>query len=101
VCALAKIDRAIERLVATVNQRRATRNVIEPFAWKRNALRHSFISYRVAKINNVAQVALEAGNSTNIVFRNYRQLVKPRQAEAWFAIIPPAGEKIITLDRAA
>ena len=30
----------------------------EPFAWKHNALRHSFISYRLA-VQNTAQVALE------------------------------------------
>jgi hypothetical protein len=40
------------------------------FTWKHNALRHSFISYRVAKIQNVAQVALEAGNSPRMVFSN-------------------------------
>ena len=38
----------------------------EPLAWKHNALRHSFISYRVAK------VSLEAGNSPRMVFSNYR-----------------------------
>jgi hypothetical protein len=36
--------------------------------WKHNALRHSFISYRVADIQNVAQVALEAGNSPGMIF---------------------------------
>jgi integrase len=32
-------------------------------AWKQNALRHSFISYRLAEIQDVNRVALEAGNS--------------------------------------
>ncbi len=36
--------------------------------WKANALRHSFISYRCADIQNVAQVALEAGNSPGMIF---------------------------------
>ena len=40
------------------------------FVWKHNALRHSFISYRVAQTQNVAQVALEAGNSPRVVFSN-------------------------------
>lgn len=31
--------------------------------WKKNALRHSFISYRVAETQDVPKVALEAGNS--------------------------------------
>src|SRR5688572_27942399 len=45
-------------------------------AWKHNALRHSFISYRVAEIQNVGQVALEAGNSPRMIFQHYRELVK-------------------------
>ena len=30
--------------------------------WKQNVLRHSFISYRLAEIQDVNRVALEAGN---------------------------------------
>jgi len=57
-----------------------------------NALRHSFISYRVAQTQNVAQVALEAGNSPRVVFSNYRELVRPTDAEKWFGITPEAVE---------
>ncbi len=56
------------------------------FKWQHNGLRHSFISYRVATVSNVAQVALEAGNSPAIIFRNYRELVTPQDAKAWFAV---------------
>ena len=42
--------------------------------WKHNALRHWLISYRVADIQNVAQVALEAG-SPQMIFKHYRELV--------------------------
>lgn len=56
--------------------------------WKKNALRHSFISYRVAEIQDVAKVALEAGNSPQIIFQHYRELVQPKQAKEWFAIAP-------------
>ena len=56
--------------------------------WKRNALRHSYISYRVAQTQNVAQTALEAGNTPKIIFSNYRELVKPADAVKWFAIEP-------------
>ena len=66
-----------------------------PFAWKHNALRHSFISYRVAETQNVAQVALEAGNSPQMIFKHYRELVRPAEAKAWFAILP--GETTETL----
>ena len=58
------------------------------FAWKHNALRHSFISYRVADIQNVAQVAMEAGTSPRMVFSNYRELVRPPDAKRWISLVP-------------
>jgi len=58
----------------------------DPVEWKHNALRHSFISYRVAAIQNVPQVALEAGNSPAMIFANYREVVTPEDAKTWFAI---------------
>lgn len=54
--------------------------------WKKNALRHSFCSYRLAITKNAAQVALEAGNSPQIIFRHYHQLVRPAHAKSWFSI---------------
>lgn len=59
--------------------------------WKHNGLRHSFISYRLAIVKAEGQVALEAGNSPTVIFKNYRQLVKDAAAEAWFAVMPPAA----------
>ena len=53
-----------------------------------NGFRHSFISYRVAVLKDVAQVALEAGNSTQIIHSNYREPVVEGVAEAWFSILP-------------
>lgn len=58
------------------------------FAWKHNALRHSFISYRVAETQDVAKVSLEAGNSPQMIFKHYRELVRPADAVKWFAIQP-------------
>lgn len=40
--------------------------------WKRNALRHSYISYRLALVPDTARVALECGNSPNVIFAHYR-----------------------------
>lgn len=57
-------------------------------AWKFNGLRHSFISYRMAMVQNENQVAAEAGNSPTMIFQYYRQLVTKAQAEEWFSIIP-------------
>jgi integrase len=56
--------------------------------WPKNVLRHSAISYRLAELQDVAQVALEAGNSPQIIFKHYRQVVTPAQAERWFSINP-------------
>jgi len=71
----------------------------QAFAWKHNALRHSFISYRVSQTQNVAQVALEAGNSPQIIFSNYRELVRPADAKAWFALTPGGDEKIVVVPK--
>ncbi|MBI4662165.1 MAG: tyrosine-type recombinase/integrase [Verrucomicrobia bacterium] len=65
--------------------------------WKANALRHSFISYRLAETQDVAQVALEAGNSPQIIFANYRELVRPDTAKAWFAIGPDAPANVLAM----
>lgn len=56
--------------------------------WRHNALRHSFISYRLAAIKDTAEVALEAGNSPQMIFRHYRELVTPAEATAYFSIAP-------------
>lgn len=55
---------------------------------KQNALRHSYISYRLAAINDTPRVALECGNSPTIIFKHYRELVAPEAAKAWFEIMP-------------
>jgi integrase len=57
-------------------------------AWKNNALRHSFVSYRVAQIKNIPQVAYESGNSPQIIDSNYRELVTELDAKKWFTIRP-------------
>jgi hypothetical protein len=37
-------------------------------------------------------VALEAGNSPQMIFRHYRELVRPVDAEKWFGITPASVE---------
>jgi len=56
--------------------------------WKNNALRHGFISYRVAETGDVNRTALEAGNTATMIFSHYRELVTPQQAKTWFGIWP-------------
>jgi hypothetical protein len=38
--------------------------------WRANRLRHSFITYRLAQTKDVAEVALEAGNSPTMIVRH-------------------------------
>jgi hypothetical protein len=60
--------------------------------WEDNALRHSFTNYRLAAVPNTAQVALEAGNSPQMIFGHYRELVRAMDAGKWFGITPEAVE---------
>jgi integrase len=68
-----------------------------PIRWKRNGLRHSFVSYRLAAIKDAAQVALEAGNSPAMVFKHYRQLVTEKEAARWSGIVPTSKENVINI----
>jgi integrase len=64
--------------------------------WPQNALRHSFGSYHLAQFNDAAKLALEMGNSPATIFRHYRQLVKPKQAERYWNIAPAvSGKKVV------
>ncbi len=63
--------------------------------WKHNSLRHSYISYRVAEVQNVAQVALEAGNSPEVIHSNYRELVSPEDAQAYFSVSSLVPENVV------
>jgi len=56
--------------------------------WRQNALRHSFGSYYLARFNDAARLALEMGNSPAIIFKHYRELVKPKDALRYWEIMP-------------
>ncbi len=56
--------------------------------WKKNALRHSFASYRLAYLGDAARTSLEMGNSPAIIFKHYRELVTTEQAAAYWNIRP-------------
>ncbi len=66
----------------------AAARLCEGFAWQKNGLRHSYISYRLAVLHDTARVALEAGNSPEVIFGHYRELVTPEAATAWFSVKP-------------
>lgn len=103
---LAEADREAAKRLAELerNQRRSRRTVRpgaetaeaegwRPFLWKHNALRHSFISYRVAQTQDVSRVALEAGNSPGMIFKHYRELVREADGKKWFSIMPKGKAK--------
>ena len=78
-----------ESLRDTVKRINENRKSTAPrFSWKANALRHSFISYRLVAIQDVNRLALEAGNSPKMIFQHYRELCTPQEARAWFALAP-------------
>jgi integrase len=91
---------SIRQTVAALNEDRKKKKR-GSFAWKTNALRHSWISYRLAEVQDVNRVALEAGNSAQMIFRHYRELATPEQARSWFAIMPPSASKVIPLRASA
>jgi hypothetical protein len=76
-------------LTAAVNRARREIENKTKLAWKRNGLRHSFCSYRLALTQDVAKVALEAGNSAIMIFKHYRELTTDDEAKEWFGIKPP------------
>jgi integrase len=67
--------------------------------WKRNALRHSFGSYRMEQTKNEGQVALEMGNSPQVVKDHYFEIVDERAAKAYWSIkpLPRDDRKVIAI----
>lgn len=67
-------------------------------AWPANCLRHGFASYRLAHVKDAARVALEMGNSPQMLFANYRELVTEAEAATWFAIMPGQAANVVMMD---
>ncbi len=88
---LDNVPNAIQRLIAStrpVDPHNPEKFLAPQAEWKHNALRHSFCSYRLADVKSAAQVALEAGNSPQMIFEHYRELVTEKDAKNWFTITP-------------
>jgi integrase len=99
VLELANVVNALKRLVTATRPASApdAEKLLAPAVeWKHNALRHSFCSYRLADVKSAAQVALEAGNSPQMIFEHYRELVTEKAAKAWFAITPETAKALKT-----
>jgi integrase len=61
--------------------------------WKRNGLRHSYCTYRMAVVQNEHIVSSEMGNSPTMVYQNYRELVTQEWGCQWFSIRPNEDAK--------
>jgi len=55
------------------------------FVWKFDALRHSFVSYRLRKVKNRAQVAYEAGHEIDMQKKHYERLVIGANVPIWWS----------------
>jgi hypothetical protein len=68
-------------------------------SWKRDALRHSFGSYRMEQTKNEGLVALEMGNSPKVVKDHYFEIVDERAAKAYWSIkpLPLSDRKIVAI----
>lgn len=71
--------------------------------WAKDVMRHSYASYHVAAHNNAAQTAAQLGHAgaVDVLFNNYRSLVKPKDAAKYWKIKPAQSAKIIKLRKTA
>jgi integrase len=66
--------------------------------WKCNGLRHSYGSYHYAKYRSADRTAADMGNSPTVIFKHYRELVAPEEADRFFKIFPPVpSENVIQM----
>ena len=61
---------------------------------QRNTLRHSFVSHRLAGLNDIARTALEMGNSPGQIRAHYNDSKDPEEAAAYFAVMPTTAANI-------
>jgi integrase len=67
-------------------------------SWPSNALRHGFASYHLAHFNDAAKLALELGHTDQeLIFRNYRELVRPSEAEKYWNIRPATQTNLVAI----
>ncbi len=93
VCPFKNVVNQLMKLVAKINKAMPNGTPDKDLmVWKKNALRHSYISYRVAQCADVARVADESGNSPAVIKANYLKRVKPAQAKEWFTVMPAQAE---------
>ena len=68
---------------------------------RRNALRHSFGTYRFAELQDEQKVSSEMGNSPRELREHYAELATPKEAATWFAITPKNAKNVLDMEVAA
>jgi len=92
---LERADAELQRLIAEA--KRAKHKLAE---WPANGLRHSAISYKLARSRDIARVATESGNSPAVIRSHYLELVKPSAAVAYFSIRPTSPSNVLAMNAA-
>lgn len=63
------------------------------FPMAKDCVRHSFCSYHLAQFQSASKTAFEAGHSEHILFKHYRELVRPEEAAKFWQITPDSLNK--------
>jgi len=62
--------------------------------WRHNGLRDAFGSNRAAILKNLNQVAMEMGNSPDMVIESYREVVTEEQAQKFWNLNPDEAKRL-------
>ena len=100
VCETHPADYEARRIVEQANKALEKADDARRIAWRKNALRHSYGSYRMAIIQNKHQLAYEMGNSVEMIDAHYHNPRPAADARAYFAIAPSYAENVTVLQKA-
>ena len=74
--------------IIPTNLQHIREKVAEKFPLAHDVMRHSFISFFVAKFRSIGEASLQAGNSESIIRKHYLDLKTTEEAEQYFGILP-------------
>lgn len=78
-----------EENLAEIGETKRLGEVVFKTGWPKDALRHSYGSYRNAIVRSLSQVAEEMGTSVAMLKKHYHNPRSRSEGEAWFALRPP------------
>ena len=85
-------------IVPALQKHRA--KVAKLFGLSHDVMRHTFISFFIAKFRSMGEAALQAGNSEAIIRKHYLDLKTPSEADEFFSIRPQARQGVIAFPKA-